>query len=152
MAINLIDLEVIATNGCQVPSCNHKDHNIFYLHPHCHPTSKLEISYRVGSGCMLIACAQCRAPVGEVLVARHRDLSPFDWSTLDWPHTHAELCQRILDAANMFNTLELNQRLKGTQLAKKFVEQTVQLMLDAWAEDFTNAGTNSTEIPCQPLT
>ncbi len=59
--------------GCGSPGCTH-DHSVLELCPMCHPNGrKVHVSYRKCDGVLVIRCAKCEAPVGEILVAESQE-------------------------------------------------------------------------------
>jgi hypothetical protein len=72
MALNRIDLERAVLSGCEVPLCDHKNHErtrTLYLHGRCHLGAKVDVSYTSGSGVVLVACAICKKLIAEIKVA-----------------------------------------------------------------------------------
>lgn len=57
------DLDEAMKHGCQKPGCNHEGHDTLYLHSRCHPQARAEVSYTVGSGHLVVACAHCKTPI-----------------------------------------------------------------------------------------
>lgn len=63
-------LDDVAAFGCQMPGCDHKNHdNTFFLHARCHPAADAEVSYTAGSGVLKVACRVCSKVIAEVKVA-----------------------------------------------------------------------------------
>jgi hypothetical protein len=70
MALNRTDLERAVLSGCQVPLCDHKNHErTLYLHGRCHLGAKVDVSYTSGSGVVRIACAICEKLISQIKVA-----------------------------------------------------------------------------------
>lgn len=136
-AANLNDLETIAAKGCQIPNCDHKNHDsTFFLHQSCHPGTTLEVSYTLGSGHLRVSCAKCQKPLGHFLLSRKRAYNDFEWSTLPLNEAKAELSQRIYEAARMLEILEYHQRLNGTDLGQDLMDFADKLLESNW----NNAG------------
>lgn len=71
MALTKSDLDQLSTHGCSNPECT-EDHSILFLHAGCHIDGHLDISYRLGSGILRIACRECGKLVAMVRVADDR--------------------------------------------------------------------------------
>jgi hypothetical protein len=70
MALNRTDLERAAISGCEVPLCDHQNHDgTIYLHGICHLGAHRDVSYTRGSGVVRIACAICKKLIAEIKVA-----------------------------------------------------------------------------------
>jgi hypothetical protein len=65
------DLDNVIRGGCQDPDCteHHEYQDMLFLHSRCHPSSKLHMSYKLGSGVLQVLCAECEKTVMEVAVA-----------------------------------------------------------------------------------
>ena len=70
MSLTRDDLDRMAARGCDMPGCDHADHEEIYLHARCHLRAGTRVSYRRGSGLLRIACRQCRQEIATVLVCR----------------------------------------------------------------------------------
>ncbi len=64
------DLEKAILRGCQVPGCDHKEHDTLFVKQKCHPEGWCEISYSKGSGILLVACSVCHRPITRIAIAR----------------------------------------------------------------------------------
>lgn len=69
MPLTKIQLDLMIAGGCDTPGCKHEDHGTLFLHPRCHPNTKMEISYTVGSGVLVIACLKCHKLIAEIKVS-----------------------------------------------------------------------------------
>ena len=63
-------LDRVATRGCQHPHCSHDNHREFFFHAACHPRGRIEVSYKYGSGVLVIACQECQTPIATIAVAK----------------------------------------------------------------------------------
>ncbi len=57
-------LDEATAKGCGMPGCT-EDHSVLYLHCRKHPGSGVEVSYRSGSGVLVVSCAECHSDVGR---------------------------------------------------------------------------------------
>ena len=72
------DLDRLVSGGCSMAGCDHANHGQMFLHPACHVGGRIEVSYRLGSGRLLIACRECKKPIGYVAVAERDGIVPSD--------------------------------------------------------------------------
>lgn len=64
------DLDQICLNGCDVPGCDHTDHDgTLFFRGRCHPTGKIDVSYTYGTGKVKVACRECGQNIGIIEVA-----------------------------------------------------------------------------------
>ena len=73
MAKTKRDLDRLVAGGCAVEGCTHENHRTLYIHDlHCrrHISSPLWAFYRLGSGKVVLECAECGHKVLEIAVSR----------------------------------------------------------------------------------
>lgn len=62
------ELDRATFHGCSAKDCEH-DAATIYLQADCHPSGKIEVSYRHGSGVLRIGCKECGRLITKVKVA-----------------------------------------------------------------------------------
>jgi hypothetical protein len=65
----LEDLNMIVSGGCNSPECDHQGHGEMYFHCRCNTGVGLEVSYKAGSGTLVVDCNGCGEPMLRVAVA-----------------------------------------------------------------------------------
>jgi hypothetical protein len=59
--------------GCNMPGCDHKDHNVMFLHPNCHAYAGTWASYDKTTDTLTIRCRACERAFVEILVGDDRN-------------------------------------------------------------------------------
>jgi len=68
--MHLEDLQEALSAGCDMPGCDHKNHDTLFLHAMCHPGEKIEASLKRGETHLLVACGKCHEPIVAIALAR----------------------------------------------------------------------------------
>lgn len=70
MKVTKVQLEMAAAHGCQMPGCDHENHEqTLFLHGRCHPKARVDCSYTRGTGALRVECSECHQLIVLVAVA-----------------------------------------------------------------------------------
>ena len=66
--MRVVTRSVLNSMGCNAPGCDHKDHNVLFLHPQCHVDAGTWSSYDKATGTLTIRCRACERAFVEILI------------------------------------------------------------------------------------
>jgi hypothetical protein len=71
----MLSREQLDGASCQMPGCDHAAHEGQDLYMGCrgHLSGRLDVSYRVGSGVLRVACSECGCVIADVMVAAREE-------------------------------------------------------------------------------
>ena len=67
--VTKIQLDLMAAHGCSNPGCQCHTTGIVFLSQSCHQGSFLDVSYKQGTGILVVSCPVCKGVIMQVKVA-----------------------------------------------------------------------------------